>query len=241
MAAQNYHMIPLIDMYLRSLIQEKFEWLKTHPDMIPKIFGTLGNKITLNGITKFVTERDVKTLIGFPQSPQQIPCFVILLQAENEIPLGLGDNIDGFEALGDGPGFVEEWDDEDITTQYVLTGIDMKSSYRIECWSDNGDLTGYMYNIAKWALLSSRKEMLNVSFKLPSLSGTDLEPVPDYMPIFIYRRSLVITFQYENVALDDETIRGEGDYQFPIGITRDDIHIKANPMPGRIDAPDNPI
>lgn len=216
-------MIPLIDAYLKDLINRKIDFLKENPVLIDQIFGTLGTRSTLKSFREFVVKRDIKTLIGFPREAQQLPCFVIMVAGEQEIPLGLGDNTDAYENPDR-----EEWDDDNLLTQYVIDGTDMKSTYRVECWSDNGDLTAYMYTLLKWCLLSGRRDMLKSGFVLPTLSGTDLEPVPDYIPVFVYRRSLMVTFQYENKFFDEETKRGDNEGHLPIGIAPGDVHISAD-------------
>ncbi|MBR2492428.1 MAG: hypothetical protein IKB64_03025 [Paludibacteraceae bacterium] len=210
-------MIPLIDAYLREIIQDRLKFLKNNPQFIEQIFGTLGTKTTLKSFKDFIVNKDIKVLIGFPREPQSLPCYSIMVAGEQETPLGLGDNIDDYE---------EEWDDEDMSTQYVIDGIDMDSMYRIECWSDNGDLTSYMYTILKYCLLSSRVKMLKDGFKLPKLTGTDLEPVPDYIPVFVYRRALMISFRFENLFFDDDgTMIGEGEYQLPVNADIDDVNV----------------
>lgn len=209
-------MIPLIDAYLRELLQDKITFLRDNPLVIPQIFGTLGTRTTLKSFTDFILKKDIKVLIGFPRESQQLPCYVITIAGEQEIPIGLGDNIDGYE---------EAWDEEDITTHYVLDGVDIESTYRIECWSDNGDLTAYLYTMLKWCMFSARGNMLKSGFKLPKITGTDLEPVPDYIPTFVYRRSLMISFRYENLYFDDEVKRGDGAYHFPLDLTPEDIKV----------------
>ena len=213
-------MIPLVDAYLKDLIQRKMTFIKNNPQLIPKIFGTMGTRTTLKSFTEFVTKRKVGVLIGFPREAQNLPCYVIMVAGEQEAPLGLGDNIDDYEDND----FSDYESDPDLS-QFVLDSVDMKSTYRIECWSDNGDLTAYMYILLKWCLLSGRREMLKKGLKLPQLSGTDLEPVPDYIPVFVYRRSLMITFQYENIFFDDEYKRGDEAGHIPLGANPDNLQV----------------
>lgn len=216
-------MIPLVDAYLKDLIQRKMTFIKNNPQLIPKIFGTLGTRTTLKSFTEFVTKRKVGVLIGFPRDPQNLPCYVIMVAGEQEAPLGLGDNIDDYE-----DNDFNEYESDPDLNQFVLDSVDMKSTYRIECWSDNGDLTAYMYILLKWCLLSGRREMLGKGLKLPQLSGSDLEPVPDYIPVFVYRRSLMITFQYENIFFDDEYKRGDESGHIPLEATPDNLHVHFN-------------
>ena len=54
-----------------------------------------------------------------------------------------------------------------------------------------------MYSILKWCLWTCRKDMLEMGWNNIVISGSDLEPVPDYMPIFIYRRASQISLTYD--------------------------------------------
>ena len=213
-------MIPLIDAYLREIVVDRLKWLRANSIMIDEIFSTLGSKTTLNSLKKFVLEKNIKVLLGYPREEQSLPCYVINIAIEDESAIGIGDNVDDYE---------EEWNEFDESTKYVLDGVYFNSKFRIECWSDNADLTSYLYIILKWILLSSRKKMLSTGLQLPSLSGADIEPVPDYLSIFVYRRSVVLSVTYENLFIDDDILRGDGEYHFPIGVTPKDLHIKNNP------------
>lgn len=190
-------MIPLIEDYLKELLNERLDFLKKNPEYISKIFGTLGKRTTLSYLTNYLQTKDIKTVIGFPREPNQLPCYVITLAGEQEMYNGLGDCVD--EDL-------EDWEDELGEESPPISCVNMEATYRIEVWSDNGDLTAYLYTLAKWAMLVSRTEMLSNGILLPKLTAADLEPVPDYFPIFVFRRALMISFQYENNYFDNEVL-----------------------------------
>lgn len=192
-------MIPLVDDYIQYFLVEKLRWLKEHPEVIDHIFST-GKRETLENLKKFIEMRKIRVVIGFPREPSSLPCYVITLAPEQEQPIGLGDEfgVTEFDSLG-------EETDEDIiqdTFKYMqgyLANTYMNSTYRIECWSDNGDLTSYMYILLKWCIFTSRQQMIKLGWVNIKLSGTDLEPVPDYMSLFVYRRSAQISLMYENI------------------------------------------
>ena len=182
-------MIPLIEDYLRSLMNERINWLKKHPEEIPKIFGVLGRRSTLKAFTDFVVKTEFRVLLGFPREPSKLPCYIITLTGEQEIPSGLGDSID------------EDFDEEDIFHINVTT---IQTTYRIEAWADNSDLVVYMYILAKWAMLVSKHDMQLNHIILPTVGGADLEPAPDYFPIFVYRRALLVSLTFENRFYETE-------------------------------------
>jgi hypothetical protein len=64
-------------------------------------------------------------------------------------------------------------------------------NYRIETWTNNAELTLYLYDIAKWNLLRHRT-YLETSWGLvrQRVSGGDIVPQPEYYPEFVYIRAL---------------------------------------------------
>lgn len=197
-------MIPLIDDFLQIMIAEKLKWLKEHPVVIDHIFQT-GKRETLNKLKEFIVNKKVKIIIGYPKEQSSLPAYVITLAPEQEQPIGLGD--DGEYYSGYSLGLGEDADNWEKTAESELSrfiaGTYMNATYRIECWSDNGDLTSYMYIILKWCLWTSRQQMLGLGWVNIRLSGSDLEPVPDYMPVFIYRRASQINLMYENLYYEE--------------------------------------
>lgn len=196
--------IPLIDDYLQMLIAEKLKWLKEHPVILDHIFRT-GKRETVSKLKDFITNRKVKVIIGYPKEQTSLPAYVITLAPEQEQPVGLGDDAEYFTGydLGIGDDAEDHLQKAEEKMSEFIASTYMNSNYRVECWSDNGDLTSYMYIILKWCLWSSRQQMLDLGWVNIKLSGTDLEPVPDYFPFFIYRRALQVNLMYENLYYEN--------------------------------------
>lgn len=188
-------MIPIVDDFIQAMLVNKLRFLKDHPKLIEYIFQT-GHPETIQRLQKLLTTQQLRVVIGFPREQSTLPAYVITLAPEQEQPSGLGDNIAiyGEEGIGGSP--------DDIAQLFLddyLASTFMNATYRVECWSDNGDLTAYMYAILKWCLWTSRIEMLNMGWNNIRIEGTDLEPVPDYMPVFIYRRAAQVILTYDNL------------------------------------------
>ena len=205
-------MIPLVDDYLQLFLVEKLKFLKEHPAIIDHVFRT-GKRSTLDSLKDFIVNKKIKVIIGYPKEQSSLPCYVITLAPESEQPAGIGDNLGWYNQdyyeIGEDELETTEEEEEDIESLVEgelsthIAGTYMNSTYRIECWSDNGDLTAYMYTILKWAMLTSRSAMFELGWVNVQLSGTDLEPVPDYMPTFVYRRAGQISLMYENLYYND--------------------------------------
>lgn len=164
-----------------------------------------GNPETIKKLQQFITTKKIRVVIGYPREPSTLPAYVIMLAPEQEQPSGLGDNWNtyGPTSLGDIDEDVDEMALDHLDD--MIASAFMNATYRIECWSDNGDLTAYMYCILKWCLWSARKDMLQIGWTNIKLEGTDLEPAPDYMPIFVYRRAAQLILTYDNLYHEDIT------------------------------------
>lgn len=202
-------MIPLVDDYLQGMIASKLSWLKTNPDVIDHIFFAC-RRSTLAKLKQFVTTQQLRVIIGFPRDQTLLPAYVITLAPEQEKPSGLGDNYSTYDhydiGIGNESDDAEHQSPEDVietALDDVMSSTFMDATYRIECWSDNGDLTAYMYTILKWCLWASREEMISEGWSNITLSGSDLEPVPDYMPIFIFRRAVQVSITYDNLYYEN--------------------------------------
>lgn len=102
-------------------------------------------------------------------------------------------------------------DTVEATIIYTQDGINksgtmMEFSYRIECWADNSNLVVYMYHLLKFIMLYKRQLLIENGIVNFTVKGTDLEPIPDYMPTFIFRRSLIVNGLIEN-SYDSEEIK----------------------------------
>lgn len=89
------------------------------------------------------------------------------------------------------------------------------TEYRIETWTNNGDLTVILYHLLKWIMLSSRDKLHKEGLEIQNLGGLDFEPAPEYFPDFVYRRALTFecvvenTYQKEYGFIKDIDINGE--------------------------------
>jgi len=92
-----------------------------------------------------------------------------------------------------------------------------RSQYRVESWSNNGDMVVCMYHLAKTMLLQNKYQFLQEGILQMSLSGADFEPMPQYMPEFVYRRALIIdltdemSWDIEGYGIDEGSVISELD------------------------------
>jgi hypothetical protein len=76
----------------------------------------------------------------------------------------------------------------------------LNNSHRIECWSNNAELTLWLYQIALWNLWKFRAYLENSwGLMLQRIEGGDIMPQPEFYPEFLYIRGL--TFNCQTIEL----------------------------------------
>ena len=84
---------------------------------------------------------------------------------------------------------------------YDPIGGMFRSTYRIECLSNNIEEVLILYRLAQFLFMSNRTALSYIGCKNQSLAGEDLEPVNfEDQPDFIFRRALYLTFTMEGTG-----------------------------------------
>lgn len=217
-------MIPIIDLLIKRYIDEGLERLKNEPERIRHYFGFASPK-TIEDMVKFVTQYKISVLTGYPREPSTLPCVVITIAGEDEVSHGIGDGIDmNYPEWDEGRQNYLHWTNEN-DSKYIRESAQLRAQIRAEVWTDNAVTTSFLYAIVKYCLFSAKWDMRKQGIFLPQVSGGDLEPVPDYMTIFVYRKAALLNFEYElNYHVGDKII-GQEDDHFALGTAIDDISI----------------
>lgn len=211
-------MIQMVDLFVKSRIKKVIQYLGKHTEIIDDYFK-YADKKTHDSIKKFIKEYAINVTSSYPREEIYLPSIVVLVESEQEVPYGLASGIDeNYIGLDDN---YLNWDGK----QAIQENIQMQTSIRCEIWSDNATITSFLYAITKFALLATRKEFEEENIILSSLSGGDLEPIPDYVPFFVYRRALVLACEYTSSYYRFDEFAGFMDSQFSLGSNIDDIFI----------------
>lgn len=164
------------------------------------------------GQTNNVTEtvNVVDTIGGLLNAPYIIITGVPIKEISSMINMSTGVEIteDEYEIINQATGLIQisggqvEHGDSIEVVYSVFESIReqlevlYESSYRLEVWSQNADLTVELYHLVKWALLSGRDELVGDGLFRQKLSGSDFQPAPNYFPEFVYRRALTFWCQF---------------------------------------------
>ena len=215
-------MIQMLDLFVKSRLRKVLDYLSENTELIDEYFQ-YADKNTNNDIKRFIKEYQIEVLSSYPREELYLPCIVVLVESEQEIPYGLGSGIDenyiGYESDSN----YLNWP-KDIKHP-IQENIQMQSNIRCEIWSDNAVITSFLYAITKYCLLSTRKDFEKENIILSSLSGGDLEPIPDYINFFVYRRALTLSCEYTSTYFRLDEFAGDLESQFNLGTTVKDIAI----------------
>lgn len=217
-------MIQMIDLFVKSKVRKVIKYLSKNPELIDQYFK-YADKRTNDDIKRFIKEFKIQVLSSYPREELYLPCIVVLVESEQEVPYGLGSGIDENYIGNEADDNYLNWS---IDTKHpIQENIHMQTSIRCEIWSDNAVITSFLYAITKYALLTTRKEFEEENIILSTLSGGDLEPIPDYLNFFVYRRALVLACEYTSTYYRIGEFAGDMDSQFNLGSSVDDINIKS--------------
>jgi len=147
-----------------------------------------------------VTRKDKRLVIQIKNKPIELINSITL--SGSQVSFELINEKLGYIAVDEEDG-VEFGDTVEVSYSYRVGGMESYGSlfntqYRVETWTNNGDLTVMLYHLLKWILLSARDYMEEQGLSLQTLGGLDFEPVPEYFPELVYRRALTFECLTEN-------------------------------------------
>lgn len=220
-------MIPIIDLLIKNYVEQGLERLRKNPRKIKEYFSYANDK-TIKSMEKLITEYKIHVLSGYPKEPIQLPCIVISIAGETEIPYGIGNGIDeGYREFELGNENYLNWSEEHNST-FIQENVQMKAQIRAEVWATDSIVTSFLYGITKYCLLSARNDMENEGLQLIELSGGDLEPAPDYFPEFVYRRATMLDFEYTSSYHVGDLVIGKEEGHIPIGTKEIGVNINGS-------------
>ncbi len=184
----------MIQRRLYTILQQGLAAFAANPDLYNIVFGQylgLGDK-EVASIRATLTRTPVRIQHGFAHRDITMPTICIVLQAESQSQKYLGDL--GYLPLGGEVGVGSLWE----------------NSYQLMVYSENIDLTSYIYELVKAIFIMSHNLLAQWGIIQPSFTGMDLAPDPSYAPenVFVRVFGLRAFCQYVLPELLDETVLG---------------------------------
>ena len=194
---------------VRNVPWQSAQLLKTVPQSFAQEFHEL------------LTKTPVDVTINYPREDSQFPCICILLRAEEESQIMIGDLLStGYDdtsgLLGSGEFFFTGgetsasvdyepagiigdperlFDTKDLTYK-ESRGSGYASSYLLQIMTDNQNFTIFLYHIVRFIILSNIHTFTANGIHELRLSGTDFLPQAAQQPNFIFMRGINMNFMY---------------------------------------------
>lgn len=185
-------MIVIVEDLLRDFIKSRLNATIANPDIIDEVFG-YSNTEFIAASKRYITNTEIRVTLGYPRDRSSIPCYCILLGQENEETGALGDVMGSYL-------------EDEIPANFeggIHSGTVFGFNYRIECWSENGDLSVFMYHLLKYFVLKGRVELSEFGLISPTITGGDIEPLTDLYPSFVYRRAFILSGKVDNTFVSE--------------------------------------
>jgi hypothetical protein len=180
----------VIQRYIFTAVSNQLAAMASDPTLFDDLFAyTWGLSATeVAGIKSYFAAHPIRVQHGYAVAEVNPPLIAITLQAESQSDFFEGDAAGftttapagwaGFAASADGAYGAQ------------VEGAIWEYSYRILCISENIDVTSYMYEMVKAALLGAKEYFIAQGIMLPSYTGMDLAPDPRYTPENLFTRVL---------------------------------------------------
>ena len=169
-----------------------------------------------------VKNTPIDITMNYPREDSQFPCVCILLRAEEETEIVLGDFLSGgYTDKGSLLGTNEFFFTEDATDSpsssfgsinaigepprifdrrkkvyKEVMGSGFACSYLLQVMTDDQDFTVFLYHLVRYIVLSSISMLTANGIHQLRLSGTDFLPQAAQQPNFIFMRGINMNFLY---------------------------------------------
>ena len=164
------------------------------PDFLRRVYGNLSDQEFVR-LEAWFAAHDVPVVYGYPRDEQAFPCWVVLINPEDNTQQYVGDG---------GRTFQHPYGE-----QLIETAERWNTTIAIVTYAENADLVRWLYQLAKWSFASLRDDLDPVFPHLQRMSGRDLEPVRlgEGGGRFVYRRALLLTVEFDQTDADRTVVQ----------------------------------
>lgn len=131
----------------------------------------------------------IKKFLGWPNSPQELPCWAVTMSEGAETTQGMGMTLEDQT-----PGGLQE----NIENGWIASGSIFQGTISIACYAVNPNLAAYLQAMAMFILLLQRSAIENEGIHSQWLNFNDLRPDPQANPEFVFVREIRLRCSWEN-------------------------------------------
>lgn len=178
-----------IERLLVQLLRLETERFKEDPELLRMFFKHMFDPLVGEAereefVTNFV-RLPPETVLGYPRTSTQFPCFAVILQEDAEDQ----------NFLGDFGGETE--DDEEVETdgykEYAAALCN--NSFGIFVYAQHPDVCLYLYYFAKMIIFGAKPLFLSNGMTEVTISGGEVAPDEQYLPDNMFMRTITVRGQ----------------------------------------------
>ena len=179
--------IVMIERLLLAIIRSEVDRLRQDKAELTRFFSHFfdplaGETEREKFVNNFIKQPPV-TVLGYPRSTAEFPCFSVILESEEESQ----------DALAEYIGETLEGEDADEPAEFL--GAIFDHTYGIYVYAQHPDVTAYLYQFLKMLLFGAKPTLLQAGLIDIHFSGGELSPEEMYLPDNMFARVLRITAQ----------------------------------------------
>lgn len=178
--------VVMVERVLYALLKGEYDRLAADVTLLRKYLShlfdpVLGAKEREEFLQHFLTNPP-RIVLGYPKGTgtSDMPCISIVLEGESEAQTSLGGYL-GDTPSGEGGDYAE----------YV--GAPWTSTYGVVIYATHPDGCAYLYQITKMIIVAAKVAIEQAGFRNISLAGTELQPMPELEPEYVFARTLRVT------------------------------------------------
>lgn len=195
----------MIERFLYTALSQGLAAVVQNPTLLDDMFGDLFalSSTELTGIKTLFATSTPKVRQGYARQDAKMPLFCIVLQGEQQSDYTLSDCA--------GMTMVPM---SDPTFGMSEFGTIWEHTFHILCYAEHPDVSSYMYELAKQAVITNLPYFLQNGVLDPMLGGMDLSPQIGYLPEHLFCRTLIFRCKRPFTQLDRSSATGRA---FQIG------------------------
>jgi len=174
----------MVERILLALIRSEVDRLKEDRTELSRFFKhffdpTAGEEAREEFVTFFIKNPPV-TVLGYPRTTADFPCFSVVLENDEEVEPGL---------LGHYVGTTQPDEMPDDAEDNEYEGAFFEQSFGVYIYAENPDVCAYLYQFLKLTLFGSRLALEQAGLLNIHYSGGELTP-QEYLPENMFARVL---------------------------------------------------
>ena len=168
----------MLERVIQHGLQRGIDYLVANPALLERIFANLA-AAEITKIKDYLADKPPAVMQGYARAGAKLPMVSVVLGQESSEEHFLDDFLDV--------------DDENVEH----LGSIWQMRFDLLVYTEHPDVTLWYYTIVKYVCLAALRYFQLAGMQVPTFSGGDMEPQPEYLPDVVFVRTLSINCRGE--------------------------------------------